>query len=49
MEKSKPSEVEAVLGHELGHWYFCMSSAKRLMRKNPEQYNTTARFDRKIY
>lgn len=23
MEKSTPSEVEAVLGHELGHWYFC--------------------------
>lgn len=23
MEKSTPAEVEAVLGHELGHWYFC--------------------------
>jgi len=22
MEKSSPAEVEAVLGHELGHWYF---------------------------
>jgi hypothetical protein len=23
MEKSSPAEVEAVLAHELGHWYFC--------------------------
>jgi STE24 endopeptidase len=23
IEQSTPSEVEAVLGHELGHWYFC--------------------------
>lgn len=22
MEKSSPAEVEAVLGHELGHWYY---------------------------
>jgi len=25
IEQSTPSEVEAVLGHELGHWYFCKS------------------------
>ena len=23
MDKSSPHEVEAVLGHELGHWYYC--------------------------
>lgn len=23
IEQSTASEVEAVLGHELGHWYFC--------------------------
>ena len=23
IDKSTPTEVEAVLAHELGHWYFC--------------------------
>lgn len=25
IEKSTTSEIEAVLGHELGHWYYCRS------------------------
>ena len=27
IEQSTPAEVEAVLGHELGHWYYCTSTS----------------------
>lgn len=30
MEKSTPAEVEAVLGHELGHWYYCKCNFHRI-------------------
>jgi STE24 endopeptidase len=32
IEQSTPSEVEAVLGHELGHWYFCKSPSSFLVQ-----------------
>jgi STE24 endopeptidase len=34
MAKSSPAEVEAVLGHELGHWYFCASHVDAIRSLN---------------